>query len=97
MQLYREVLTAFVKGVPSHDLRNCTLPVVQTYLTGLRGRVNPTTAHLHFSKLRAFFRRCVESGLLEESPLRGVTVRLAKNPPACSRGRGHSRAVTGVS
>lgn len=47
---------------------------MQTYLTSLREWVNPTTDHLHFSKLRAFFHWCVESGLLSESPLRGVTV-----------------------
>ncbi len=57
VQLYREVLIAFVTGAASHDLRDCSLPVVQTCLTSLRARVNASSW-------------CVESGLLGESPLR---------------------------
>jgi site-specific recombinase XerD len=54
---------------------------LQKYLTDLRNRVNGTTVHLHFSKLRAFFGWCVESGILSESPLRGVTVKAPKTLP----------------
>jgi site-specific recombinase XerD len=57
------------------------LTVLQTYLTSLRERVSATTAHLHFTKLRAFFTWCVESGLLTESPLRGVSMRAPKTLP----------------
>ncbi|HEY6073350.1 MAG TPA: tyrosine-type recombinase/integrase [Anaerolineales bacterium] len=67
--------------MPVRHLAECSLPVVQTHLTTLRQRVNPTTAHLHFSKLRAFFAWCVESGLLSESPLRGVSMKVPKTLP----------------
>ena len=60
VQLYCEVLTPFVHVVsqdaPSsieYQLSGCTTLAVQAYLSRLRERVNPTTAHLHFSKLRA--------------------------------------------
>lgn len=81
VQLYREVLGAFVKGASAQDVSHCSLVVLQTYLTSLRERVNATTTHLHFSKLRAFFSWCVESGLLTESPLRGVSMRAPKTLP----------------
>jgi site-specific recombinase XerD len=81
VQLYREVLTAFTNSVAVPDVRECSLVVAQTYLTRLRERVNATTTHLHFSKLRAFFAWCVESGLLSESPLRGVSMRAPKTLP----------------
>ncbi len=81
VQLYREVLTAFSNGVAAPNVRECSLPVVQTYLTTLRERVNGTTTHLHFSKLRAFFAWCVESDLLAESPLRGVSMKAPKTLP----------------
>jgi len=84
VQLYREVLSAFLKGATARDLCDCSLSVVQTYLTSLRERVNATTAHLHFSKLRAYFGWCVESGLLTESPLRGVSMRAPKTLPRVS-------------
>ena len=50
VQLYREVLTPFVRDV-SRTTSECSLPVVQTYLTRLRERVSPTTAHLHLGLL----------------------------------------------
>jgi hypothetical protein len=58
VELHREVLGAFRKGVNVDNLRNCTLPVVQAYLTTLRERVNPTTVHVHYGRLRAFFAWC---------------------------------------
>lgn len=54
---------------------------MRKYLTNLRTRVNGTTAHLHFSKLRALFRWCVESGMLQEDPIRGLTMRAPKTLP----------------
>ncbi len=80
VQLYREVLWPFQRAV-GDDLQMCSLLEVQKYLTGLRSRVNGTTAHLHFSKLRAFFGWCVESGLLPDSPMRGLTMKAPKTLP----------------
>jgi site-specific recombinase XerD len=78
--LYREVLGPFQRAV-GEDLEGCSALAVQKCLTELRSRVNGTTAHLHFSKLRAFFGWCVESGLLAENPMRGLTMRAPKTLP----------------
>jgi site-specific recombinase XerD len=63
------------------DLQACTALAVQGYLSALRGQVNPTTAHLHFSKLRAFFRWCVEADVLKENPLQGISMKVPKTLP----------------
>ncbi len=65
VNFYREVLAPFQKTMEANQ-SDCTPLAVQKYLTGLRSRVNGTTTHLHFSKLRAFFGWCVEAGLLQE-------------------------------
>ncbi len=80
VNLYREVLAPFQKAMAA-DQSDCAPLAVQRYLTGLRSRVNGTTTHLHFSKLRAFFGWCVETGLLQEHPLRGLTMKLPKTLP----------------
>ncbi len=78
--LYRTVLGPLVVFVEDR-LEHCTALTLQRYLTGLRARVNPTTAHLHFSKLRAFFRWCEETDVLTDNPLRGVTMKVPKTLP----------------
>ena len=80
VQLYREVLKPF-QGVLGDDLRTCSMLALQKYLTDLRSRVNGTTVHLHFSKLRAFFGWCVESGILPENPMRGLSMKSPKTLP----------------
>ncbi len=47
--LYRTVLGPLVASL-GDEVRVCTALAVQTYLSTLRARVAPTTAHLHFSK-----------------------------------------------
>ncbi|HEX9245135.1 MAG TPA: phage integrase N-terminal SAM-like domain-containing protein, partial [bacterium] len=80
VQLYREVLHPFLAAAEPH-LSTWTTAMVQKYLTTLRARVNGTTVHLHFSKLRAFFQWCVEAGVLPTSPMRGLAVRAPKILP----------------
>ncbi len=80
VQLYREVLTPFAFAL-GPELSACTPLAVQTYLTDLRARVNATTTHLHFSKLRAFFAWCVEAGLLTAHPMCGMSMRAPKTLP----------------
>ncbi len=55
--------------------------VVQRYLTGLRDAMKPISVHQHFRTLRTFFTWCVESGLLSEHPMRGLTMRVPKTLP----------------
>jgi site-specific recombinase XerD len=78
--LYRTILGPLVTFVEDR-LDHCTAFALQRYLTGLRARVNATTAHLHFSKLRAFFRWCEEADVLTANPLRGVTMKVPKTLP----------------
>jgi site-specific recombinase XerD len=80
VHLYREVLGPFQKAMGA-DQSDCDPLAVQKYLTALRSRVNGTTTHLHFSKLRAFFGWCIEAGLLREHPLRGLTMKAPKTLP----------------
>ncbi len=80
VQLYREVLRPFLATV-EQDPSDWTPLTVQKYLTSLRTKVNGTTVHLHFSKLRAFFQWCVEAEILSDSPIRGLTVRAPKTLP----------------
>ena len=65
----------------SRTVAGCTTLAVQRSLSTLRERVRPTTAHLHFSKLRALFRWCVEADLLAENPLSGLTMKVPKTLP----------------
>ena len=78
--LYRTTLTPLVTAL-GDSLPGCTALALQRYLTGLRTRVNPTTSHLYFSKLRAFFRWGVEADVLPEDPLRGVSMMVPKTLP----------------
>ena len=78
--LYRTVLNPLVTAL-GNEVESCTALPVQTILSTLRARVKPTTAHLHFSKLRAFFRWCEEAGVLQENPLRGISMMVPKTLP----------------
>lgn len=80
LQLYGEVLGPFVAAV-GPDLSGWTPTTVQAYLGHLRIRLRPTTVSLHASKLRAFFRWCVEFGLLQADPIRGLRIKVPKKLP----------------
>jgi integrase/recombinase XerD len=60
---------------------DCDTLFLQRYLTSLRGRMQPVTAHSHFRPLRTFFRWCVETGLLHENPMRAITMRVPRTLP----------------
>ena len=81
VQLYREVLRPFLATV-EQDPSDWTTLTVQKYLTSLRTKVNGTTVHLHFSKLRAFFQWCLESNVLTENPTRRLSVKAPTTLPA---------------
>jgi len=55
---------------------------VGKYLAGLHGRVKAVTVHKHYRTLKAFFRWALESGLLDQDPLRGVQMKLPRVLPA---------------
>jgi site-specific recombinase XerC len=81
VQLYREVIRPFLAAV-EQDPSVWTTLTVQKYLTSLRTKVSGTTVHLHFSKLRAFFQWCLESNVLAENPMRGLSMKAPKTLPA---------------
>ena len=80
IQTYEADLGRFVQAVDK-ELAACTSLDVQHYLAALREKVKPITAHQHFSCLRAFFSWSVEAGLLETSPMRGLSSRAPKTLP----------------
>ena len=80
VQLYREVLTPFQKAL-GPSLSDCTTLGVQKYLAALRSRVNGTTVHIHYSKLRAFFTWATDVGLVPSNLMRGLTVKAPKTLP----------------
>ena len=75
---YTVNLTRFQQGVGCMVLEGTTSLLVQRYLTGLQTTMKPVTLHQHFRTLRTFFRWSVEAGLLEETPMRGLTMKAPK-------------------
>ncbi len=80
VQLYREVLQPFEQAV-GPTLAGCTPLAVQKYFAALRARVNGTTAHLHFSKVRAFLTWATDVGFLPAHPMRGLTMKAPQTLP----------------
>jgi site-specific recombinase XerD len=54
---------------------------VQRYLTSLRETMKPVSVHHHFRALKTFFNWCVETGLLLETPMRSITMRIPRSLP----------------
>ncbi len=55
--------------------------LVQQYLITLRDRMKPITTHQHFRCLKTFFSWCVDGGLLQQHPMRGVTMNVPRTLP----------------
>jgi len=64
------------------ELAACTSLDVQRYLSGLSQRLKPVSTHQHFRTLKTFFTWCVEVGLLQAHPMRGLRMQLPKTLPA---------------
>ena len=65
---------------------------VQRYLSGLSQRLKPISTHQHFRTLKTFFTWCVEVGLLQAHPMRGLSMQLPKTLPAVPED-GHVRRL----
>jgi integrase/recombinase XerD len=63
------------------DLSDATSLGIQRYLTGLSETMKPTSVHHYFRPLKTFFRWCVETGLLSDNPVRGITIRVPRTLP----------------
>jgi site-specific recombinase XerD len=78
--VYERNLGKFVRTL-STDLGVCTSLDVQRYLSGLSQRLKPISTHQHFRTLRTFFTWCVETGVLQAHPMRGLSMQLPKTLP----------------
>ena len=78
--VYARNLRRFTETV-SGRLEACTPLAVQRYLTSLREGLKPVSVHQHFRTLKTFFTWCVESGLLREHLMRGLTMKNPKTLP----------------
>jgi site-specific recombinase XerD len=54
---------------------------VQRYLTALRDTLKPVSVHKHFTVLKTFFNWCVETRILLDTPMRGLTMKAPKALP----------------
>jgi len=81
IDLYARNLGRFAKTI-STELTACTSLDVQRYLSGLSARLKPISTHQHFRTLKTFFTWCVEVGLLQAHPMRGLRMQLPKPLPA---------------
>src|SRR5258708_7215538 len=79
--VYERNLGRFAQAAGT-DLAACTSLDVQRYLGGLSQRLKPISTHQHFRTLKTFFTWCVEVGLLQAHPMRGLRMQLPKTLPA---------------
>jgi len=54
---------------------------IERYLASLHGRMKPVSVHQVFRTLRTFFTWSVQAGLIQESPMRGLTMKSPKTLP----------------
>ena len=81
LEIYTANLGRFAGSVGRAPLGAFTLLDVQRHLTGLREILRPVSVHQHYRTLAAFFRWCIDAGLLTESPMRGLTMRVPRTLP----------------
>jgi site-specific recombinase XerD len=78
--VYTRNLRRFGEAVGGR-FEDCTPLAVQHYLVTLREGLKPVSVHQHFRTLKTFFTWCVESALLFEHPMRGLTMKNPKTLP----------------
>lgn len=78
--IYESNLRRFAAAMEG-QLSACNSIAVQRYLTSLRERMNPVSAHQHFRTLKTFFAWCHGVGLLAEDPTRALTMKCPKVLP----------------
>ncbi len=78
---YTRSIQRFARTLGLRDLEDATSLGIQRYLTGLSETMKPASVHHYFRPLKTFFRWCVETGLLLDNPVRGITVRVPRTLP----------------
>ncbi len=76
---YRDNLERFARYAGA--TLGCDELLIQRYLTHLREHMQPVTAHAHFRTLKVFFGWCIETGLLPETPMRSIKMKLPRVLP----------------
>lgn len=80
LEVYGGNLRDFSKAV-GPDISACRAEDVQRYLAGLGSRVKPVSVHQAYRTLRTFFGWCVGAGLLADTPMRGLKMKIPKTLP----------------
>jgi site-specific recombinase XerD len=78
--VYARNLARFVRAVGAGLQARAGL-AVQRYLNDLRTQMAPVSLHQHFRTLKTFFTWCVDAGILDEHPMRGLVMRAPKTLP----------------
>jgi site-specific recombinase XerD len=81
IKIYSANFARLRRDTQAETIEDLSTVVLQRYLNGLRETMKPISVHQHYRTLRTFLGWCVEAGLLDRSPLRGVTMRLPKSLP----------------
>lgn len=81
LRTYSAGLEAFRRSVGVSDPTDFTPAVIEGYLTVLRVRMKPISAHRHYRTLRTFCRWCACTDRLPADPMDGMTMRLPKTLP----------------
>ncbi len=82
---YAGAIQRFAQTLALRELRDATSLGIQRYLSGLRETMKPISVHDYFRPLKTFFRWCIEAGLLQDNPVRGITVRVPRTLPRVPR------------
>jgi integrase/recombinase XerC len=81
LEAYAANLARFRRSVALDNTEEATPLAVQSYLSGLRDQIKPVSAHQHFRTLKTLFNWCIETGLLDEHPMRGLNMKMPKTLP----------------
>jgi len=81
LEAYAANLARFRRSVAFNSAEEVTLLAVQSHLSGLREQMKPVSVHQHFRTLKTFFNWCLEAGLLNEHPMRGLNMKMPKTLP----------------
>jgi site-specific recombinase XerD len=81
VKIYAANLARLGRETQAVTVADLSTVALQRYLGGLRATMKPVSVHQHYRTLRTFLGWCVEAGLLDRNPLRGVTMRLPKSLP----------------
>lgn len=80
LEVYGRNLRGFAKAV-GPDISACGAEDAQRYLAGLGSRMKPVSVHQAYRTLRTFFGWCVGAGLLADTPMRGIKMKIPKTLP----------------